>query len=135
MKKINKVLLIIVGILALLVLVGVFMPSEITIERSKVVNAPIEMVYDQVNNLHNWEKWSAWHKIDTAMGLSYQDGGIGQGASYTWTSKHKSVGNGALTITEAKPFEYINTIMDFGEKGTGTANFKFKEVDGGVKIT
>ena len=135
MKKINKVLLIIVAILALVVLIGVFMPSKVSLERSIVIDAPIEMIYDQVHNLHNWEKWSPWHKIDTNMGLTYQNGGIGEGASYIWTSDHSSVGNGTLTITEAKSFEYIKTVMDFGEKGSGTADFKFEKGEGGIIVS
>lgn len=135
MKKINKVLLVIVAILALAVLIGVFMPSQISIERSIVIEAPIEMIYDQANNLHNWEKWSPWHKIDPNMGLSYKNGGIGEGASYTWTSDHSSVGNGTLTISETKAFEYIKTVMDFGEKGSGTADFIFAQADNGIKVT
>ncbi|MDA3893191.1 MAG: GyrI-like domain-containing protein [Salinivirgaceae bacterium] len=135
MKTLKKILLALLGIIAIMLIIGLTQPSEITIERSIEIDAPLEMVYDQVNNLHNWEKWSPWHKIDTAMGLSYGNGGIGKDASYSWTSEHKSVGSGMLTIIDSKPFEFINTTMDFGDQGTGTANFKFVETDAGVKVS
>lgn len=135
MKALKKILYGLLGIIAILVIIGLTQPSEITIERSKVIDAPVEMIYDQVNNLYNWGKWSPWHKIDPNMGITYTKGGIGEGASYSWTSDHKSVGNGTLTISEAKAFEYIKTTMDFGEQGDGTADFKFVDADGAVKVS
>jgi effector-binding domain-containing protein len=125
----------VVGFLVLLVLAGFLFPRNIEIERSRTINAPVEMIYDQVNNLHLWENWSPWHKIDTAMGITYNKGGIGKGASYSWTSDHKSVGNGTLTISDAKPFEFIDTQMDFGDQGMGTAGFVFKESEAGVEVS
>jgi len=133
--KVLKITLIVVGIIVLIILAGFLFPGKISVERSITIKAPVEMVYDQVNNLHFWEKWSPWHKIDTAMGLTYNAGGIGKGASYTWTSNHKSVGNGTLTIIDSKPFEFINTEMDFGEQGKGSANFKFIQTDNGVVVS
>lgn len=132
--KALKIILIIVGIFILLILAGFFFPGKITIERSLTMKAPVEMIYDQVNNLRNWEQWSPWHKIDTAMKLKYNIP-MGVGGSYEWTSDHPSVGNGKLTITDAKAFEFINTEMDWGDQGTGTASFKFEENDEGVTVT
>lgn len=133
--KALKILLVVLGILVLIVLAGFLFPRNLDIQRSRTINAPVEMIYDQVENLHNWEKWSPWHKIDPEMKITYNEGGIGKGASYTWTSDHKSVGNGTLTITEAKPFEFIDTEMDFGDQGIGTAGFVFKETEAGVEVS
>lgn len=135
MKALKKILLGILIFIGVLIIVGSFMPSTIELERSRVIKAPIEMIYDQVNNLHLWEHWSPWHKIDPNMKISYANGGIGKDASYSWTSDHGSVGNGTLTITDAKPFEYIKTQMDFGEQGMGTAGFTFEAMDEGVKVS
>lgn len=132
MKKISIGLLVII---ALLLLIGFILPSNIKVERSRTIDAPIEMVYEQVNNLHLWEKWSPWHKIDSNMQITYIKNGIGKSAAYSWTSDHQSVGNGTLTINDAEEFKFINTMMDFGEQGTGTANFTFKPSDDGVIVT
>ncbi len=134
MKAFKKILLGLVGLIALLVIIGFMMPSKISLERAIVIDAPVEMIYDQVNNLHLWEKWSPWHKIDPNMELSYNNGGIGKDASYAWKSDHKSVGSGTLTISDTKPFEYINTLMDFGEQGTGTADFTFTKTEAGIEV-
>ncbi|MBI9069055.1 MAG: SRPBCC family protein [Salinivirgaceae bacterium] len=133
--KALKTIFIISGILILIVLAGYFFPSKISLERSLTIDAPVEMIYDQVDNLHLWEKWSPWHKIDSNMKITYNNSGIGKEASYTWKSDHKSVGNGTLTITDAKPFEFIDTEMDFGEQGKGSARFKFEESENGIIVT
>lgn len=135
MKALKRILFVLGTLLAVLIVVGFIMPSEIRVERSRVIDAPVEMIYDQVNNLRQWEKWSPWHKIDPAMEITYANGGIGENSSYSWTSNHKSVGNGKLTIEDAKPFEFINTVMDFGENGSGKATFKFVQHEDGVIVT
>lgn len=135
MKTLKRLLLIVVSLAILFVIIGFFLPGEIKVARSITIDAPIEMVYDQVDNLHNWEKWSPWHKLDTAMKITYHEGGIGKGAGYSWTSNQRNVGNGTLTITDAKPFEFINTQMDFDGHGTAEAHMKFMETKEGVLVT
>lgn len=135
MKVLKTILLIIAIIVVIVIAIGFFMPKELQVEQTRKIKAPVEMVYAQVNNLRNWEAWSPWHAIDPKMTVEYHNGAIGQGASYTWTSDHKSVGNGKLAITQASPFDSIHTVMDFDGEDGGTANFYFVKEADGVEVT
>jgi len=82
---------VILGILAaiLLVIVGLcaivaMQPSEYKVTRTAVVNAPPEKVFDQVNDLHKWDAWSPWAKLDPNMKKSYAGPESGPGSTYSW---------------------------------------------------
>ncbi len=135
MKTLKKVLLILGILILLIVIVGFCLPSKVHVERSIIIKAPVNMAYEQVNTLKNWENWSPWHKIDPKMGLTYAGPASGKGASYSWTSTNGSVGNGTLTITDNMPDSFVNTDMDFKEHGKGTAGFTFLKTPDGTKVT
>ncbi len=130
----------IIGI-ALLVIVVLFVgiafliSPEVNVERSIVINAPVELIFEQVNTLKNWEKWSPWHQIDPMMKLTYEGPESGAGAKYYWSSDDSNVGSGSLTIVESRPNTYIKTEMDFMEQGVGTASYRFEHSEDGVKLT
>ncbi|MEP6793643.1 MAG: SRPBCC family protein, partial [Saprospiraceae bacterium] len=65
MKSVFKKSLLWLGFLILaLILFSLLLPKEVTISRSITVSAPIDRVFDQVNDLRNWEKWSPWKRMD-----------------------------------------------------------------------
>lgn len=134
MKTRTKVLLSVAIVLAVIIAAAYLLPRQVHVERSKFIAQPASILFESVNNLTLWEGWSPWHKIDTAMEITYQ-GTEGTGASYTWKSNHKNVGNGTLTITESRPDEYIATTMDFGKQGSASAWYRFEPSDSGTMVT
>jgi len=93
--KVLKIIGIVIGsIIVLLVVVSLFLPSKATIERSVVIKAPVGTIFNQVNSLKTWEKWSPWYKMDTTMKLEYSTPDTGVNAYYSWDSKEKHLGTG-----------------------------------------
>lgn len=132
LKKIAIGLLIVIGIA---MIIGLFLPSNVNLEKSVVIKATPEVVFDQVNILKNWEKWSPWQKADTMIKVTYNDIPSGKGASYSWTSPNKNTGTGTLTISKVVPNELIVTILDFKNRGLGESGYKFEKVAEGTKVT
>lgn len=132
--KILKLIGIVILVLVVLFFgIAMFLPSEVHVERSLVIPASSEVVFDQINDLRNWKNWSPWHQMDPDMKITYEGFLKGEGASYQWESP--KVGNGTLTITESLPHRYIGTEMDFMEEGTATAYHRFEPVEGGTQVT
>jgi effector-binding domain-containing protein len=104
------------------------------VERSRVINAPKEVLFEEVNTLKNWEKWSPWHRLDPNMKLKYNEIPSGEGATYSWTSENKNVGNGKLTIEKSYPYDSIAVGMDFMENGKGSANYYFRPEGDAVNV-
>src|SRR5262249_43623002 len=51
------------------------------------------------NDMHRFESWSPWAKLDPAAKITYDGPATGVGASYAWDGNDK-VGAGKMTITE-----------------------------------
>ncbi|HAP00979.1 MAG TPA: hypothetical protein DCQ93_03540, partial [Bacteroidetes bacterium] len=126
MRTLKNIGLVLLGIILLLVIISLFLPSKVHVERTAVISGKPEMSFALVNDLHNWEKWSPWHRKDPNMKITYNDTASGMGASYSWTSDNSQVGNGSLKISKSNPVSFVETQMNFMENGTGTAGFNFE---------
>lgn len=133
MRIVKIILLVIVALIVLSAIGGLFMSSKFSMDRSTVINADQKVIFDQINNLKNWEQWSPWQKMDPETKLTYDGPEAGVGASYSWTSSKN--GDGTLTISESIPYESITTDMDFKENGKGLAGFKIAKDGSGNKLT
>ena len=133
MKKFFKIIGIILLLLIVFVLVaGLFIKKDYHLERSIVINAPKEKIWENVHTLANINKWNPWLKKDPNTKGSYegQDGTVG--AVYRWESKEVGTGSQTLTKLDApsrteshlhfiKPFEgEAEVFMDLKEEGNGT---------------
>jgi uncharacterized protein YndB with AHSA1/START domain len=118
-----------------LLLIAFLLPSERRIEASVKIDAPMQIVFDQVNDLRNWEAWSPWKKMDPLMEMSYSNPPSGKGAFLKWRSTDPRIGRGKLILTEVIPNQKIGTAMDFEKEQDNTAEFTFEEEKNTVKVT
>lgn len=131
----------IIGIILLVIVLAISgfimsLSGEGNLERSIVVNAPVEKVFMVVNDFGYAKDWSPWLQIDPNAKYVYSENTAGLGANYTWESDNEQVGNGRQEIIESKPNEFVNTRMAFGDMlGEYTAAFKLAPSDEGVKVT
>jgi len=132
MKMLKKILTVLAAIIVVLIIASFFMSSHSHTQRAMVINAPAEVVFNQVNTIKNWEQWSPWYKMEPDMKITYNDVPSGTGASYSWVGK--KMGKGVMTIQSSKPNESIVTRLDFGDQGNATGGFNFKPTTGGVEV-
>lgn len=131
MKTLKIVGIIILSVIALVVVVGLFLPKVTTVERSIVINATEETVFTQVNVLQNWEKWSPWYRMDTAK-ITYSGPASGNGASFSWDGKKTD--KGTLTLSDVVPNKHITENMVFNGNGEGKATMDFSKEGNGTKV-
>ncbi len=136
MKKVLKKIGLWFGILLLaLILISFLLPADVKVSRSIVVNAPVDRVFDQVNDLRNWEKWSPWKRMDPTMVMTFSNPPIGQNAFYKWESKDKHMGKGTMTLAKVVANEEIVTAIEFGDGYKGTSDFRFAHKGDGIEVT
>ena len=119
--------------IALLFALGVFcgvaamQPSSFRITRSTSIAASQEVVFSHVNNLHAFQDWSPWAKLDPKATASFEGPVAGKDAAFSWAG-NSEVGEGKMTITESRPSEFIRFRLDFKKPfaATNTAEFTFK---------
>jgi hypothetical protein len=118
---------IIAGVIILFLIIVALRPSAFSVTRSATIGAPPEAVFVQVNDLHKWEDWSPWAKVDPNAKTYYEGPPAGEGAAYGWSGNNK-IGEGKMTITASRPAELVQFRLEFFRpmKGTNTAEFTFK---------
>ncbi len=122
------------AVLALIFTSGVAcLPDEARVERSIEINAPLAVVFDQVNDLKKNEAWSPWAAHDDTMVTTYGATTRGVGASSSWTSEE--MGSGSMEITKSTPNSRIEIALDFKEEGTAQSFWDFSQQGDVVKVT
>jgi uncharacterized protein YndB with AHSA1/START domain len=123
-----KIILVAIPILVVLfIIIVATRPDDFRITRSGTIAAPPEKVFPHVNDLHKWEAWSPWAKMDPACKNTFDGSPAGAGAIFSWAG-NKKVGEGRMTIIESRPGDLIRIKLEFFKpfKATNTAEFTFK---------
>ncbi|MCF6223286.1 MAG: effector binding domain-containing protein [Flavobacteriaceae bacterium] len=91
-------------ILTLIVLGSIYLATidgSYDVKQSRVIGVQPEVVYNDLNDFKNWQEWGPWYEEDSTIIASFPEKTIGEGASYSWTSKD---GDGEIrTIKVDKP--------------------------------
>ncbi|MBN1651462.1 MAG: SRPBCC family protein [Bacteroidales bacterium] len=100
-------------IVALVLLIALFVPKDVVYEKSILINAPIETVWENTNSLADMDKWNPWDEKDPTMSKGFMgtDGTIG--AMQSWDSEVKEVGKGTQTITNIEAPTLFETDLVF----------------------
>jgi effector-binding domain-containing protein len=135
MKILKYIALSLLGLIGLLLIVSLFLPTKNHIERSIEINSKPKHVFALINNFKAWKQWSPWHKKDTNSVYNYSEIFEGNGASFSWKSNHPDVGNGTMKIVSSIPNEKVEIELTLNDFGGSRADFVMKETNGIVKLT
>jgi hypothetical protein len=133
MKILKKIGIGFCAIIAFLLLLSFLMPTTIKIERKAIIAAEPEVLYNYVNDLRNWERWSYWHTKDPGQKLIYSKNPIGTGAFYKWDGQINQTGT--ITIDSAISNNAVYYTMQFADWTPNSCAATFEPVTGGVKVT
>jgi len=131
-----KILIAIAVLIVVFVIVVAMRPADFRVSRSATIPAPVAAVFEQVNDLHKFQDWSPWAKIDPNCKLTYDGPPVGVGASFAWAG-NKDVGEGRMTVIDSKPGELVKFRLEFLKpfKATNTAQFDFKSAGNQTDVT
>lgn len=107
-------------------------PNSYDVYRTRIIQAPTELLFNNINDFKNWESWSPWIEKDPSINISYPAKTNGTGGSYTWTSDE---GNGKMETLLSTPFDSINMEMKFDDFPPSNVYWKFDKVEGGTEVT
>ncbi len=113
-----------IAILFIVIIAG--QPDEFKTSRSAKISAPPGKIFPHVNDLHKWEAWSPWAKLDPNAKSTFEGPADGVGTVMAWVGNSK-VGEGRMTIIESRPDEVIRFRLEFFKpfKATKIAEFTF----------
>lgn len=125
MKALKILLYTVLGLLALWLLLGLFARKNYHIERSTEIDAPIEVVHDQVSFFKNFKNWSPWHVYDPNMKTTIEGTDGQPGVVYKWTGNDK-VGTGQQLLKAVTP-NRVDFEVSFNNWGASPASFQLEE--------
>jgi hypothetical protein len=98
MKILKKIVYILIGFIALVLIVALFVKKEYAVVRELTINKPKQEVFDYVKLLKNQNNYSVWATMDPNMKKEYRgiDGTVGFVSA--WDSDQKNVGKGEQEI-------------------------------------
>jgi uncharacterized protein YndB with AHSA1/START domain len=133
---IKKILLGLAAVIVILVIVIALQPSDFRYTRSATIPAAPDAVFPHVNDLHKWQAWSPWAKLDPNAKNTFEGPAAGAGAKFAWVG-NSDIGAGSMTITESKPNELIRFKLDFQEpfEGQCDTEFTFQPDGTGTRVT
>ncbi|MEX0291361.1 MAG: SRPBCC family protein [Flavobacteriaceae bacterium] len=132
MKILKYVLLLLLAVVVGLGIYTAVQPSEYDFARSRTIDAPAQVLYENVDDYKKRALWDPWVERDPSINITYGEKVKGPGASYSWTSDE---GDGTITRTESVPHESLSDELDFGSMGKATAYWKFEPEGGGTKVS
>src|ERR1041385_1051871 len=135
MKVLKYILIGLVCLVVVICILELILPKDFTVARSTVINAPANVVLNNIKNLKNMETWSPWSKRDPNMKIEFggNDGEVG--SWMTWEG-NKEVGKGkqeVATITNTS----VDTKLTFIEpwESKSDVNFTIADTAGASKVT
>jgi len=113
MKWLKRIVLGVVLLVAILLAVGMLLPSGFKVQRSVEIAAPPSKIFPLIASPREWKNWSVWNRRDPAMKVEYSGPESGAGATWSWQSK--SEGDGTMEFTAAIPDQRVDYALHFPE--------------------
>lgn len=120
MKVLKKIIFVILGIIAFLLILAIFVPKSYTVSVKEVINKPKSEVFEYVRMLENQKQYSVFVLADPDLNpqITGIDGTVG--AIQKWNSKLDEVGEGEQEITAITP-DRIDVDLRFKRPFEGNA--------------
>jgi len=136
MKVLKIIGIIILVLIAIIVILGLIAPKEYSVERTVIVDAPKELVFNYVKYWRNWHYWSPWLETDSTMTVTIEgtDGEVG--SIYKWNGDPKLTGSGELINTGVTKYSEMTARIRFIEPFPGEADgyVRLSDEDGSTKV-
>lgn len=130
----KKVLYVILGLIVLYIVLALFGPKQIKVERQVSINKPAAAVKEKLGDFRFFhDNWSPWTEKDPAMKTTYQGNPGEIGHHYSW-SGNKDVGSGEMELV-AYSGDTIMQKLSFEGQGDSKAYFILKDNNASTDVT
>lgn len=114
--------LLLIVIIGLAIYVAV-QPNAYEVTKTRTINAPTAVVFNNVIDFKNWEAWSPWIEKDASKKLNNPEQNKNLDDSYTWEDKD---GVGTIKTINATPNKSIDQQMEFADFPKSDIHWDFK---------
>jgi|GEM_PF-6108546 len=112
-----------------------FLPGTIHIEKSMVVKARQEVVYNSLNSTQEWKNWAWFLKEDPASIINYNGPSDGPGAALNWSSLIPDLRTGNVLVQTSEPATQVKALIRYDKYGSSSNTFLTENTGNGTKVT
>ncbi|MFC3717493.1 polyketide cyclase [Luteimonas soli] len=117
MTRLIEILISLAIVAALMLLVGLVLPSSRHLSESVETNRKMTIVFDTLNSLRRFTDWNALALRDPQADFDLSGPASGVGAKLTWTSDVKQVGEGSWELIESVPRKSVKYAIEDQRRG------------------
>lgn len=130
----KKILVVLAGLVALILIIPVFLPSSFKVVRTIEIAKPAETVFRHLADYQNWNAWSPWYQMDPKAKQTFSGKAGEVGHKETWDGE--ILGAGYQVVEEIIPNQLLKSKLVFTKPDPmeSTATFKLEPIPTGVKI-
>lgn len=99
-------------------------PNSYDISRTRTINAPSAVIYNEIIDFKNWSAWSPWIEKDPTLSFTYPEKTSGVDGSYSWEGKD---GKGTMKTLSVIENDSILQELKFENFPPSNVYWKFKE--------
>jgi hypothetical protein len=121
------------GLILLLLLIGLVLPSTQTVERAILINAPPHVIYAEINDLRRFNEWTPWSERDPDMEVRFEGEDEGVGAEMHWRSGDME--DGVIRIVANEQDAFVIYEIDFGRGEPVSSRIDLEQERGSIRVT
>ena len=118
MTRLIEILISFAIVAALMLIVGLVLPSERHLSESVETNRKMNIVFDTINSLRRFKDWNPLFLRDPRLKTELSGPGAGVGAKLSYSSDVKQIGNGSWEIVESEPGKKVKYALENPQRGS-----------------
>lgn len=135
MRTLRYIVLALLFLLVVTVVIGFFLPAKVHLERSVVINREAAKIFQVINSLENFNKWSPWFENDIHAQYTLSGSKSGVSSKLSWVG-NDMVGSGSNEIIDSQENAFIKTQFFFGKSDQPAfSTISLTPENGATKVT
>ena len=133
MRLIKMFLFVLVGLFAVITIIGLFIPSSVKISRGVIINADSSLVYNNLKDVKNWSAWMPWVTTDSGAVVQLSQVTDQPGSFFRWKGV-KINSSGTITI-KAHEQDQLKLLYELQDMNKAEGGFRIRKTGTGNNVT
>ena len=133
MRLIKMFLFVLIGLFAVITIIGLFIPSSVKISRGIIVSVDSSKVYNELSDVKNWNKWLPWITADSGAVVQLSAVTDKPGAYFRWKGV-KLNSAGTITIQTMNPGEIL-LLHELKDMNKADGGFRIRSTGANNNVT
>ncbi|MDP2412439.1 SRPBCC family protein [Daejeonella sp.] len=135
MKALRIIGIILIVLAAIYFIGGQLLPTTYSVNRSIVIKAADSVVYMNVADMNNFQKWNPWLKMEPTAKVKISGPSAEPGNLWEWQGEE--LGTGSMELIKVNPYSSLDYELKFRQpfENSASSTFSFEKTADGINVT